>query len=148
MNLPRTLALWIACALAGLGQTVPPATAEPAGLSAETQAALEQQWGVRIHSLRLTAAGHMIDLRMRVFDAEKAGPLFRRQTKPYLINQATGGKYDVAGPAKIGPLRTSNPPLAGNVYATIFVNPGKSVKPGGKVTAIIGDFKVEDLVVE
>ena len=109
----------------------------------------EEQWGVEITSVRISAAGHMIDFRYRILDAEKSAPLFERQTKPYLLDQASGKVLEVPRTAKLGPLRPSNvTPEEGRIYTMLFGNSGGLVQPGSKVTAVIGDFRVEDLVVE
>jgi len=115
----------------------------------QEEPSLEEKWGVRVLSIRQTAGGYMLDFRYRVVDPEKALRLVSRKDKPYLIDQATGSKFMVPSPPKIGPLRqTSVKPLANRNYFILFANPGKYVKPGNKVTIVIGDFRVENLVVE
>jgi hypothetical protein len=109
--------------------------------------AITEKWGIEILGIRQSAAGHMLDFRYRVVDSEKAAPLFARQTKPYLIDQASGKVLAVPNMAKVGPLRSSNPPQAGRTYWMFFGNPGL-VKAGSKVSVVIGDFKVEDLTVQ
>jgi hypothetical protein len=109
--------------------------------------AIEQKWGIQILNVRRTAAGHMLDFRYRVLDPQKAAPLFVRQTKPYLIDQASGKVLAVPNMAKVGPLRSSNQPKADRTYWMFFGNPGL-VKAGSKVSVVIGDFKVKDITVE
>jgi len=111
-------------------------------------AGLAEQWGIEITSLRLTSNDHMIDYRYRVLDADKATDLFKRQIKPYLIHQATGQVMAVPETAKLGPLRNSNIPQEGKIYWMFFGNAGKLIQAGDKVTVVIGEFRVEDLVVE
>ncbi len=119
---------------------------------AKTQARQKKQmrdeWGIEIESMRVTAEGHMIDFRYRVFDATKAAPLFVRSTKPYLLHQASGKALGVPNTAKIGSLRNSNTPKNDKVYWMFFGNHKKVVVSGDLVTVIIGDFKVQDIVVE
>jgi hypothetical protein len=109
-------------------------------------ARMAEQWGIEITALRLTAAGHMIDFRYRVLDAEKAKPLFVRKTRPYLVHQASGKVLAVPTTAKVGALRTSDPPQANRIYWMFFGNNGL-VRPGDRVDIIIGDFKAESLEV-
>ncbi len=117
--------------------------------SADAKAAgLAEQWGVEVSSIRLTAHGHMIDYRYRVLDADKALALFERQIKPNLIHQETQKVLAVPDTAKVGPLRNSNTPQEGKIYWMFFGNAAHLVKKGDKVTVVIGDFRVEDLVVE
>jgi len=109
---------------------------------------LAKQWGIEITSIRLTANDHMIDYRYKVLDAAKATDLFKRQIKPYLIHQETEKVLAVPETAKLGPLRSSNTPQEGKIYWMFFGNAGDLVKTGDKVTIVIGDFQVEDLIVE
>jgi hypothetical protein len=90
----------------------------------------------------------MLDFRYRVVDPVKAAPIFVRKTKPYLIDVASGAKLAVPVPAKTGPLRSSNTPIAGRTYFMFFGNAGKLVRPGNQVTVVVGDFRAENLTVE
>ena len=114
----------------------------------EQKQALSEKWGIELVAMRSTAAGHMVDFRYRVLDAEKADPLFKRQTKPYLIHQASGKVLAVPNTAKLGSLRNSNTPQNGRTYWMFFGNQMKLVHKGDKVTVVIGEFRVENLVVE
>jgi len=138
-------------ALEGPGQaTVSPATAvspEPARHPRE-KTFLKRQWGVEVLDVRQTAAGHMLEFRYRVLDAEKAKPLFERRTKPVLTHAETGAQLIVPTPAKTGALRNSNPPIAGRTYWMFFGNPGKLVQPGHHVSVEIGEFRADGLVVQ
>jgi hypothetical protein len=109
---------------------------------------LAAQWGIEVTSVRLTAADHMIDYRYRVLDTDKATDLFKRQIKPFLIHQETGKVLAVPETAKIGPLRNSNIPQEGKIYWMFFGNAGNLVKAGDKITVVIGEFRVEDLIIE
>jgi hypothetical protein len=109
---------------------------------------LAAQWGVEVTSIRMTANDHMIDYRYRVLDADKAADLFKRQIKPFLIHEESGRVLAVPETAKLGPLRNSNIPPEGKIYWMFFGNAGNLVKAGDKVTVVIGEFRVEDLIVE
>jgi len=109
---------------------------------------LKRMWGVEIIGVRESAAGYMLEFRYKVIDAEKAKPLFVRKTKPVLVHDATGARLVVPEPAKTGPLRNSNPPIAGQTYWMFFANPGKFVKAGETVTIEIGEFRADGLVVQ
>lgn len=124
------------------GAPQPASAARPAG------SAIEDRWGVSIIGMRLSGGGRMLDFRFRVLDPAKAAPLFDRQTKPLLIEQAGGRSLSVPNMPKVGPLRTSDPPKAGTNYWMFFGNTGRFVKAGSKVTVVIGEFRVEDLVVQ
>ncbi len=147
----RTLLLLLAAALAaaafGRIESTPPATATQAQ-EEEKPAGLEERWGIRIESLRLTAGGYMLDFRYRVLDPAKAKPLAQRNVKPQLIDQASGAKLQVPVPPKVGALRNAGEPEAGKVYWMFFGNPGMFLKAGARVTVIIGEFRAENLLVE
>jgi hypothetical protein len=113
----------------------------------EQKQALSEKWGVELVAMRSTAAGHMVDFRYRVTDAKKAAPLFKRQTKPYLIHQASGKVLAVPNTAKLGSLRNSNTPQEGRTYWMFFGNHHQIVKKGDKVTVAIGDFRAADIEV-
>lgn len=110
-------------------------------------AQLAERWGIEVTSIRLTAHGHMIDYRYRVLDAAKAEELFKRHIKPQLIHEETGSVLVVPDTAKVGPLRNSNTPQNGKVYWMFFGNAEQLVHSGDPVTVIIGDCRVENLIV-
>ena len=90
----------------------------------------------------------MLDFRYRVLDAEKAKPIFQRKTRPYVLDQASGTKLIVFSSPKTGPLRSTDTPKIDRNYFTIFANPGRFIQAGNKVTVVIGDFKVKNLIVQ
>jgi len=108
---------------------------------------MKRKWGVELLYVRETSANYMLEFRYKVLDADKAKPLFERQTKPVLTHVKTGAKLIVPTPAKTGALRNSNPPKTGKVYWMFFANPRKLVKPGDQVNIDIGDFHANGLVV-
>ncbi|MGD8926941.1 MAG: hypothetical protein PVG20_08810 [Thioalkalispiraceae bacterium] len=108
---------------------------------------MKRQWGVEVLFVRETSAGYMLEFRYKVLDADKAKPLFERQSKPILTHAKSGAKLIVPTPAKTGALRNSNTPHAGTTYWMFFANPGKLVKPGDQVSIDIGDFRADGLVV-
>ncbi len=109
---------------------------------------INEKWGIKPLHMRLSAGGYMLDFRYRVTDAEKASPIFSRALKPFLIDQATGAKFSVPEPPKVGALRQTRRPAADKNYFIIFANPGNYVKKGNRVTVVIGELKIENLVVE
>jgi hypothetical protein len=138
----------VSCARSAAGETAV-RDADSSHAVAEGRAAdLEQQWGIEITSLRLTAQDHMIDFRYRVLDSGKATDIFKRQIKPHLIHQNTGKVLAVPETAKLGPLRNSNIPQEGRIYWMFFGNANSLVKADDRVTIVIGEFRVEDLVVQ
>jgi hypothetical protein len=108
-----------------------------------------EDWGIELVAMRTTAAGHMVDFRFRVVDAEKAAPLLKQQTKRYLVHQASGKVLSVPNTAKVGLLSNSTTnPQNGRTYWMFFGNHHKLVQKGDKVTVAIGEFRAIDLEVE
>ncbi|HSV28876.1 MAG TPA: hypothetical protein VLL76_04940 [Candidatus Omnitrophota bacterium] len=123
------LALLLACAL--------PARAEQA---------VE---GIEIESLRLTAAGNMVDLRLKVTDAEKAARVLDGANQPMLKVKGAGKTLVVPAPAKIGPLKATGGKLeAGRTYFVLFGNPKRLLTGGQQVDLRFGPYLIPDLVVE
>ena len=111
---------------------------------------MEEQWGVKVESLRTSANGHLLDFRYRIKDPDKALPLVDRRNKPYLIDQESGKVLSVPNTAKVGPMRSTvryGKPKDDRVYFVLFGNPG-IVKSGDRVTVVIGDFRAENLTVQ
>ncbi len=112
----------------------PPQTAQP-----------EEKWGVKLLGLRETASGYMLDLRFRVLDAQKAAPLLSRKIDRRVIVEKSGAILRVPSTEKLGQLRSavSTPDMVktDRVYAALFANPGRHVRPGDKVTLVLGDFR-------
>jgi hypothetical protein len=161
-DLPRRQ--WLQRALAGLagGLVLAPAShAQVVGATAPTTplarpplaepVALLDDLGVELMMLRLDANDFLIDLRYRVKDVAKAQPLLEQKVKPVLVNEATGDRFYVPQPPKVGPLRQSatakQPAIVGRVYFMLFANPDRRLKAGERVTLYAGETVVKDLVV-
>ena len=127
-----------------------PATArQPESEPTPEQPPVEQQWGMEIQSLRLSAADTMLDFRYRVTDPDKVHELLKRGLKPYLLDKATGVKMNVPSSPKIGPLRTTAlKPQKDRTYYVMFANHGRLVKRGTVVDIVIGDFVAKDIAVQ
>lgn len=129
---------------AGCAAHRPPGT--PVATSRET---LAERWGVEVLGLRRVAAGYILDFRYRVVDPKKAAPLFARRAKPYIEDPATGARFQVPRPPKVGSLRQTPAAPAGNrTYFILFANPGRTLEPGKQVTVVIGDFQAAGVAVE
>ena len=137
------------------GKWTPPPMPEPApyaevNLSPETIQALREQWGIEVLGIRLVSANMMMDFRYRVHDVEKALPLFDHRIKPHLVVDRNQIKLPVPMAAKVGAFRPTNRGKnikADKNYFMIFGNPDQHVKAGETVTIVVGDFRVEHLLV-
>ena len=114
----------------------------------EVRKALLERWGVEVYGVRLSARGYMIDFRFRVVDLEKALPLFDPRVQPYLLTEGTNIKLPVPVGEKVGAFRTTNRGkniTANRDYYMMFANPDSYVKPGQKVSVVIGEFRAEHM---
>jgi hypothetical protein len=103
---------------------------------------------IHIEAVRLTAAGHYVDLRYRVLDVEEARKFIGPGVKPTLIDEATGTVMAVPMTAKLGSLRqTRGVQKPDHLYFILFVN-AAGLQRGSQVTAEIGDVRFENLTVE
>lgn len=113
---------------------------------------LEKKWGIQMMGLRTSAAGYMLDWRFRVLDPEKAFPLLRRNIDRYLVVEKSGAVLRVPFTAKLGSMRatvrTANMIKRYKIYAGLFANPGQHVKPGDKVSLVVGNFIADDMLVQ
>lgn len=112
-------------------------------------AMLQDKWGVEIVGLRRSAVGHVLDFRYRVLDPEKARPLVEGRATPHVIDHARKLLLQIPAPEKVGQLRQRHMSARpGVVYFMLFGNPGRAVQAGDKVSVVIGDFRIDDIVVE
>jgi len=146
----RTLsAILLAVALALVGC----ASSQRSTGAAEAEAGLqvaEEQYGIRIQGLQLSAAGSMLDFRYRVVDPVKAAPILDPKLQPYLLDEARGAKLGVPDTPVLGRIRQTarNHVIhTDRTYFVMFGNPGKAVRSGDKVTLQLGQLKITDLVV-
>ncbi|MBN0987525.1 hypothetical protein [Amphritea pacifica] len=144
INMLHSLKILLLCCAVQLLQ---PAAA--AGILPENvQAELEQQWGIRVISLRQSAAGYMLDFRYKVTDPVKAKKVLDRSIKPQLIVTSTGNHLQVPAPSKIGPLRqSSREPRTDTNYFIFFANPRRQVNIGDEVSIQIGKLEIPGLKV-
>lgn len=111
--------------------------------------AVEQQYGVSLLGVRMTAAGHMLDFRYRVLDTTKAGRLIRPKMGLALIDQATKAEMAVPVMDKVGALKQTRSHLfPDRTYSVIFSNRAGVVKPGSKVSIQFGELTLDNLIVE
>lgn len=108
----------------------------------------EDRWGVRIESVRLTAAGRVVDVRYRVVDAEKARLFATRKDKPALLDESSGAVLRVPTAPTVGPLRVTSNLESGRVYFILFANPGRQIRAGAKVALTVGGLRAANLVVQ
>ena len=136
LSLLIALGVWLAVARAS--HRAP--SVDPASMS---QTALEQKTGVRLVRLATTGQGGLLDLRFQVIDPEKAYAV--HQSRPAIIDERS--KLVVDQPL-MGHLPFHNTQLqAGHTYYVIYTNPGDTIKPGSRVTIVLGGARLQHVTV-
>ncbi len=143
---------WILCACLAVAaptlalassarQRTPAAPADPASPA---------RWGIRPVAVHPAAGGYLLYFRYRVLDADKARPLFDSKLKPYLVDRASGMELGMPEETSLGSLRSSprSRVMVGKEYYVLFANSSRAVKAGSKVTVVLGDCRMPDLVVQ
>jgi len=111
------------------------------------QTSIGHLWGITAESVRLAGHGHILIFRYRVIDPTKALRVINPQTKPRIIDQESGRQLLVPNLRMIGSFRqTPRKLIPGRTYFVAFANNG-AVRNGSKVTVVLGDLKIENLVV-
>ncbi len=105
-------------------------------------------WGVDSLRVKSMESGELIRFTYRVLDASKADALNDKKSEPSLIDPQAGVRLEIPQMEKVGKLRQSNSPEAGKSYWMAFSNKGRLVKPGDRVSVVIGKFRADGLVVE
>jgi hypothetical protein len=142
--------LCVALQLSGCASSSPEAVSVSGAAQPETSS-LESRYGIKVEGLRLSAAGSMLDFRYRVLDAQKAAPILDGKTQPYLLDEAHGAKLGVPDTPVLGRIRQTarnNNILIDRTYFIMFGNPGKALHSGDKVSLLLGQVKITDLLVQ
>ena len=105
-------------------------------------------WGVDTLHVKLVESGELIRFTYRVIDPSKAEALSDKKSEPSLLDPQAGVRLEIPQLEKVGKLRQSSPPEAGKSYWMAFSNKGRIVKPGDRVSVVIGKFRADGLVVE
>ena len=104
-------------------------------------------WGVDQLSVKLAESGQLVRFSYRVVDAGKAG---RCTTWRRAHNAGREGSRGAAGPGdgkggKIAPVGAAGD---GKTYWMVFSNKGNFVKAGHRVSVVIGQVRLDGLVVQ
>ena len=105
-------------------------------------------WGIDNIEVREISSGVLVRFSYRVVNANKAKVLNDKKATPYLVDEKTGAALQVPVLEKVGQLRQTAMPQNGRQYWMVFSNKGMFVKPGSRVDIVIGNFRINGLVVE
>lgn len=104
--------------------------------------AIEERYGIRITMLAVTAGGGAVDFRFQVVDPDKASVyLHGTEDLPVLIVEGSGARIEAPNHAHTTAYQY------GIVYYMLYGNPRSVIRPGTKVTAVLGDLRLRHIVV-
>lgn len=150
-RIPALLAVAV-CAVCCNGDRVSALPAPFQTVSASVQKQLNssrESGGIKVERVTHAVGGMKLDLRYRVTDIIKARQVLTDKTALALIDQATGTVLGVPNMPKVGKMRQiPSQDETWRVYWMMFDNPGALVKRGGRVTVVIGDIRIKDIIVE
>jgi hypothetical protein len=107
-----------------------------------SQQILAEKYGVHVNLAAVTAAGGMVDLRLKFIDGKKARLLLQeKQNFPALL--AGDVLLNVDADTKSQAIQFED---NGGLYL-MFPNSGNAVKPGGTVSIVFGALQLEAIVV-
>jgi hypothetical protein len=115
----------------------PTSTAMPA-----TAAQVEDRYGVQVTLVALTAANGLIDCRFRITDLAKAAFLLNADTMPLLIVEKSNTVIQIHEPIDQPAL------IQDRVYSVIYPNVQNALEPGDQVSLVIGDLRLEHILVQ
>ncbi len=90
----------------------------------------------------LSGKGSFVDIRYWLSRPDKVGP----PCKIYLIHEETGAHLEVMKLARIGPLQTNHAYMA-KTGSALFRNRNGLVKPGSKVSLVLGNLRTDHIEV-
>jgi ABC-type Na+ efflux pump permease subunit len=105
--------------------------------------ALEAQYGLRVSLIAVTAAGGLVDVRLKVVDAEKARQLLKDAASyPALVVSGSDAVLTAPEESRTQELKLEN----GGLIMLLFPNTGNAVKPGANIAVLFGDIRLEPVV--
>ncbi len=143
MSIWMVLSILVAATLSGCSG----ANAQPGGAAQNeaqnriSQQTLEEQYGTRITLVAVTAMGGLIDVRVKVLDAQKASQIMTDTTDvPRLIVEKTGTILHAGGDEPV-----TRPLEDGMLYFFLYPNAGTVVADGSLVVVDFGEVQVEPI---
>jgi len=108
-------------------------------------------WGVDKLVARVAASGSLVRFSYRVTDPERAAVLADKHAKPAMYDPRSQRVLEIPVLEQVGALWQAGVEMKiekGKEYWMTFSNKGQPVKPGDRVTVVIGAFRVDGLMVE
>lgn len=106
-----------------------------------TQVELEQDYGLRIQLVAVTAAGGLVDLRLQIVDAEKAKAFLKDPANYPAVRMGNGVVLRTSPDAATQNIQFEN----GRSIFILLPNTGNILKPGDPVSIVFGGLQVESV---
>jgi len=110
-----------------------------AGTVTITQGVLEENYGLRVQLVAVTAAGGLVDLRLQIVDADKAKALLEDPTNLPALKVGDDVVLRTSEAAAEQDIQFEN----GKSIFVMYPNTGDVLKPGDPVNIIFGDLQLE-----
>ncbi len=112
------------------------------GATSITATTLEEEYGIHINLLAVTAAGGMVDLRMKIVDAAKATEFFSTPAN-FPVLRVGDGAVTLEAPedSRQAVLNLHD----GSLVVLLYPNTQGAVTPGDAVTVVFGDLALEPI---
>lgn len=107
------------------------------------RAVFEDQTGVRVLRVVLTAGGGMVDLQYQVLDPDRALTLHDADSPPILVDQRSGISLSNSFHS-----HNARELKAALTYHLLIMNSGGILERGKRVTLKVGEAVLEDLIIE
>jgi hypothetical protein len=107
-----------------------------------SQQALADDYGLGVNLVAVTAAGGMVDLRLRIVDGEKAKALLENQTNFPEIRTSDGVILQASQNVASQTIKYDN----GYVIFVLYPNAQSAVKSGDPVSILFGDVQVDSIL--
>lgn len=111
-------------------------------ITAISQAALEQTYGLRVSLVAVTAAGGLVDLRLKIMDGVKAKALLEDKKNFPVLTLENGVTLRPNGDVTEQEIQYDN----GAQLVVLYVNSSSVVKPGAPITVMFGDMALESII--
>lgn len=109
---------------------------------AAATAAFEEQTGIRILRVVMTAGGGVVDIQYQILNPDKALIVHDDENPPAMIDNASG--LVIATPFHDHKFRELHTAVN---YHELIMNGGGLLHRGSKITLIVGESKLENLIV-
>lgn len=104
-----------------------------------SQSALEENYGLRVQLVAVTAAGGMVDLRLKIVNAEKAKAFLQDHTNYPALRVGSGVILRASEDVVTQGIQFEN----GKSIFILFPNSGNILRPNDTVNIVFGDLQVE-----